>query len=178
MSNLITAAEFAGFRNVSQKLDTKKIEEAILLAQQSDLLEALGDFYFDVLKNKDEASYQDLMDGSEFEYSGNVFEQSGVKRLLADYAYARYMYTVNVNVTPFGAQRKTTQDSESVDRNTLKDLAKIAQQDAGIKMKFIDLYLRENSTIFERYCINNDYKGYLSDKISGNSFNSNKFDVI
>ena len=47
MTNLITAAEFASFRNISKKLDTGKIDEAIKLAQQSDLLDILGEFFFD-----------------------------------------------------------------------------------------------------------------------------------
>lgn len=154
MANLITSTEFAQFRNISQKLDTGKIDEAISLAQQSDLVEILGDFYFDVVKNANELAYAELMDGSEFTYEGDEYEHAGIKKLLADYTYARFVYMGNVNLTPFGIQKKFTQDSEGVDRNLIKDLAKQAQVDAGNKFRFIEYYILSDPTTFERYCKN------------------------
>lgn len=165
MNLLITAIEFASFRNISAKLDTPKIEEAISLAQQSDLLEILGDFYFDVVKNATEASFKDLIDGSEFTYQGLTYEHAGIKRLLADFAFARYLYTVNVNLTPFGAVSKLSQDSEGIDRNTIKDLSKQAQIDAGVKFRFIEKYLLSKPEVFSRYCKNQK---------SGTSFSTQK----
>ena len=95
MANLITAVEFATYRNISQKLDTPKIDEAIGLAQQSDLVEILGDFYFDVVKNAAIPAWSDLMDGSTFTYCNDEFVHAGIKKLLADYTYARFVYMVN-----------------------------------------------------------------------------------
>jgi hypothetical protein len=152
MNNLITAVEFATYRNISQKLDTAKIDEAISLAQQSDLVEILGEFYFNVVRNAEETSFDDLMSGSEFTYNGLSYEHAGIKALLADYAYSRFIYMANVNLTPFGVQKKFTEDSEGVDRNTIKDLSKQAQVDAGVKFKFIELYLFSEPTTFSRYC--------------------------
>lgn len=169
MSNLITAAEFATFRNVSQKLDEGKIDEAVSLAQQSDLVEILGDFYFDVVKNANETSYQDLMNGSTFTYCEEEFVHAGIKKMLADYTYSRFVYMVNINATPFGFQKKFTEDSEGIDRNTIKDLAKQAQVDAGIKFKFIEKYILSEPTTFERYCKN---------KSQGTSFLTQKFSKL
>jgi len=163
MNLLITALEFASFRNISAKLDTAKIEEAISLAQQSDLLKILGDFYFDVLKNATEESFKDLLDGSEFTVAGLDYKHAGIKRLLADFTFARYIQTINVNLTPFGAVSKLSQDSEGTDRNTIKDLSKQAQIDAGIKFEFIDKYIVSNPVAFARYCKN---------KKTGTSFSS------
>ena len=156
MQQLITAQEFATYRNISKKLDVGKINECILEAQQSDLLTTLDDFYFDVLKNANEASYTDLMEGSIFEVGGYEYQQAGIKALLADYVYSRYIYNLNVQQTPFGARIKTSDNSEAVDRNTLKDMAKQSQQDAGYKFKYIDKYLTTDPVLFERYYKNNN----------------------
>lgn len=154
MTNLITAAEFATYRNISQKIDTAKVDEAVSLAQQSDLIEILGDFYFDVMKNALVEAWLPLMNGSEFEYNGEEYEHAGIKRLLADYTYSRFVYMVNINATPFGFQKKFTEDSEGIDRNTIKDLSKQAQVDAGIKFKFIEYYIKSEPELFSRYCKN------------------------
>ena len=154
MEQIITATEFAAFRDISKKVDEDKANEAILLAQQSDLLDILGGFYFDVLKNKDVTEWSELMNGSEFTYNDEDYEHAGIKALLADYTYARFVYMININATPFGFQTKFTQDSEGIDRNTIKDLSKQAQVDAGIKFKIIRLYILSDTTLFARYCKN------------------------
>lgn len=162
MDRLITYTEFAAYRNISQKLDTGKINEAIDLAQQSDLINILGEFYFDVIKNKDESTYADLLNGCEFEYEGEDFEHVGIKKMLADYAYARYIYIKPVNDTSFGFQFKETQDGTNVDRNYLKDMQKQAQIDAGIKFKYIEKYILSEPDLFSRYCESNKPKTSFS----------------
>lgn len=153
IDRIITPQEFATFRNISKKLDEGKINEAIDLAQQSDLYDILGDFYFDVQKNKAEAEYEDLMNGSEFTYLDEEYEHSGIKALLADYTMSRISYSGNMTWTPFGLQKKMTEDSEAIDRNTMKDLSKQAQVDAGFKFKIIQKYLLSNpDDLFSRYC--------------------------
>lgn len=166
MAYFITPEEFATYRNVSQKLDTPKINEAIGLAQQSDLIEILGDFYFDVLKNSAETDWLSLMDGSTFEYCDEEYQHAGIKAMHADYTYSRFVYMVNINATPFGFQKKFTEDSQGIERNTIKDLAKQAQQDAGIKFKFIEYYILSEPELFSRYCKN---------KKQGTSFFTQKF---
>lgn len=152
MSNLITAIEFAAFRDISKKINTEKVNESISLAQDSDLADILGDFFFDVLKNSAAPTYADLMDGSEFTYCDEVFIHKGIKALLADYAYSRHIYMINVNLTPFGAQSKFTDDSNGIDRATVRDISKQAQVDAGIKFQAIEKYILSEPILFKRYC--------------------------
>lgn len=167
MANLITATEFASFRNISVKRDDSKIDEAISLAQQSDLVEILGDFYFDVVKNAADAAYAELMDGSEFEYCGEQYEHAGIKKLLADFTYARYVYMKPVNDTAFGIMIKQTEDGNPVDRNLIRDLAKQAQVDGGNKFKFIEYYILSKPDTFSRYCKNKSQgTGFFSYKTS------------
>lgn len=153
-TQLITAQEFAQFRNISKKIDEDKINEAILQAQQTDLVNILGDFYFDVLRNANETSYGDLMNGSEFEYCNEDFEHAGIKALLADYVSARYVYKRNVNDTAFGMVGKNYQDGIPTERNTIKDLSKQDQIDAGAKFIYIEKYILSKPDLFSRYCKN------------------------
>lgn len=154
MTKIITVEEFATFRDIGKKHDDDKINENILLAQESDLFDILGDFYFDVLKNKDETNYAELMDGSTFIYCDEEFIHKGIKALLSDYVYARHIYMINVNLTPFGAQKKFTDDSEGVERITLKDISKQAQLDASFKFQTIEKYILSKPELFSRYCKN------------------------
>ena len=167
MSYLITSTEFSEYRNISQKIDEDKIDAAISLAQQSDLIEILGDFYFDVVKNASESSYSDLMNGSTFEYNNEEFVHAGIKRMLGDYTYARFVYMININPTPFGFVTKLSNDSEPIDRNTIKDLSKQAQIDAGIKFKFIEKYILSEPDLFDRYCRNkNQGTSFFTQKLT------------
>lgn len=154
IEKLITVAEFTTFRDVGKKVDNSKVEECILFAQNSDLQNLLGGFYFDVLKNKDELLYSDLLNGSEFEYLDETYIQSGLKALLSDYTYARYLYMINVNLTPFGATTKQSQDSEALSRNHIKDLYGQAQSDGGIKWHTIKRYILTEPELFARFCRN------------------------
>ncbi|MFI8379615.1 hypothetical protein [Leeuwenhoekiella sp. NPDC079379] len=155
-NQLITVQEFASFRDIGKKLDEAKINECIKQAQSTDLFDVLNDFFFDLVENKDSIQYQDLLSGSTFSVNNQSFSQAGIKSLLADYTYNRYMYSINTNFTPFGATQKYGQDSQPVDRNLLKDIAKQTQVDADIKFKMIDKYLKSNSSIFTRYQTGNN----------------------
>jgi len=153
---LITAEEFSNYRNISKKQDTSKIDESIKEAQSVDLFDVLGSFLFDVITNKDNVVYADLMTGSTFTCDGESYIQEGIKSVLADYTYSRYLYKINTNHTPFGLQQKFTNNSQPVERNILKDMQKQTLVDANIKFRMIDKYLRENQTTFSRYCTGND----------------------
>ena len=152
MATLITVQEFSDYRNISVKKDTDYIKECIELAQQSDLIRILGDFYFDVVANESENDYQDLLNGSTFSYCNDEFEHKGIKALLADYAFARYSLNRNINDTAFGMVTKKMDHSEPIDYNTLKQISIQAQQDAGIKFKYIEKYILSEPDLFSRYC--------------------------
>ena len=156
MELLLTVAEFADFRNISKKIDENLIIECISQAQQSDFMEILGEFYFDVLKNKDNPDYSELLDGCEFQYNNYDYEHVGLKNILADYAHARYVVKKNTKDTPFGYVVKDSNDSLNVDRNTLRDISKQDQIDAGNKFKFVDIYIKSKHELFTRYCKKND----------------------
>ncbi|OAB78779.1 DUF6712 family protein [Cochleicola gelatinilyticus] len=162
MNQLITAEEFAsnrdigGLNNRNGKLDSNKIYECIKLAQSIDLYDILGDFLFEVIENKDEETYKDLLSGSTFITEGKVYFQEGIKSILSDLTYSRYVVSANVNFTSFGAVTKLTDNSQPVDRNLLRDIQKQTAIDTRIKFKFVDKYLRANRNLFPNYVTGNN----------------------
>lgn len=148
---LITPEEFITYRDVSTKLNEARINECIKLAQESDLHNALNDFYFDVLANYQDIEYGDLMNGSTFIYDGESFTHDGIKIYLGDLTYARFMSQANMMLTAFGAVSKISDNSEPISSALIKSLSNQSQLDASNKFKTIDLYLRANDSIFPRY---------------------------
>lgn len=148
---LLTAEEFIQYKSISKKYNSDKINELIQQAQSIDLYDVLGDFYFDLIEYHTTEDYSNLMTGSTFEVAGEKYIHDGIKAILAEYVYARYMYVINANHTPFGYQQKFTDDSQAVDRNMIKDVVKQTQIDANIKFKMVDKYLKNNINLYQRY---------------------------
>jgi len=152
-AQILTVEELKTYRDLGGKVDIDKATEAIREAQQVELYDAFGYFSFDIIKNKDEANYADLMNGSEFTISNDLFIHEGIKSLLADYAFARYLAKLKMNLTPFGITIKTNEDSVPVDMKTVDSMILKTLQDADVKKETIDRYLTEknDSSLFDRY---------------------------
>lgn len=166
--SIITVQEFTELRKVSGKIDQRKIQEAIDLAEESDFVDMLGGFYFDVKKNKELQEWSLLFNGGDFVYCGEDYTHKGLKAVLADLTYSRYSYTKNINDTPFGLVVKSSNDSNPIDRSTMKDLSSQAQKDAYSKFRFVEYYILSEPVLFERY---------MKEKMKGTSgsFNTSKF---
>lgn len=177
MSNLITHIEFAALKPVVDKYSTDKVEESITQAH-SDLSEVLGGaFYFDVINNKDDAEYQELLNGGTYVFNSNTYKHAGLKSLVADYTYSRYLYVANINHTPFGMTQKNGQDSEAVNRNILKDMIKQNNKDASMKWLLIENYLQENKETFTVWANQQTNDGYnVNDNT--NKFNTGRFTFL
>lgn len=148
MINLITKEEFGTYRVISNRAEDGKFDELIKQGM-GDLRDKIGEnFFYDVLKNKENPSYEELLNGGEYNKGEFTVEHEGLKSLLADLAYSRYLYASNVDHTPFGIVGKKSQDSEAVDRAVIKDLVKQNNQDADRKWQFIKSYLNENKEVF------------------------------
>lgn len=174
MSNIINTVEFASLKAISKKYDSDKVEQSITQAHL-DLRGVLGDaFYFDVIKNQ--ATYGELLDGSEFVEGEFTFLHDGLKSLVADYAYGRYLYEVNVNLTPFGAVGKNSGDSTPVDRATIKDLVKQSNQDASRKWAMIEAYLDVNKDTYTIWAKQNEQCGVPTN--NSNGFNSTRISIL
>lgn len=152
---IISVNEFKSFKDVGKnKVDEDKINQIIDEAQITELKEVLGnDFYFDVLSNLDNPDYQVLLSGGSFTSNGINYHQEGLKSLLADYVMAKFVIQSNINFTPFGSVTKVHQDSQPVERNSLKDMSTQQFQYASAKWEIIEMYL--NSESFTNWKNNN-----------------------
>jgi hypothetical protein len=180
MSNILTANEVSNYKDIgakisttgstSTKIDVNKINSVLNEVQLINLKEVLGDrFYFDLISNLDNPTYQDLLSGSTFQYCGITYIQEGIKSLLADYFMAKYVLVVNTNFTPFGATAKHSESSEPADRNSLKDISANQSQLAGAKLEIIRYYLDSNPTLFPNW----KHNTFTSE--SGNSTGERRF---
>ncbi len=144
---IITVNEFKLLKDVGkEKVDENKINKIIDEAQMTELKEVLGnDFYFDVLSNLDNPDYQVLLSGGTFAYKDINYHQEGLKSLLADYVMAKFVIQNNINFTPFGVVTKIHQDSQPVERNSLKDMSTQQYQFASAKWEIIEMYLNSQS---------------------------------
>lgn len=152
-AQIITPTEFKALRDLGYKVDNDKATEAIREAQQVDLYDAFGQFTYDIIINKDAVPYADLMNGSIFTISGDSFIHEGIKSLLGDYAYARYLRKLQYNADPFGITIKIGQDSQPVEKRVIDEMIIKTMQDADVKKQAIDKYIAENktSTLFDRH---------------------------
>ena len=149
MDNILTHIEFADIKQISKKYDEDKLTQAITEAH-GDLQEILGEaFFYNVVKNQEEAAYLPLLNGAEFIKDECALYHNGLKNLVADYAYIRYLYQVNVNHTPFGLVGKNSNDSTPVDRYVIKDIIKQTNIDASRKWELIKDYLNVKKDVFE-----------------------------
>ncbi|MDG3581769.1 hypothetical protein [Galbibacter pacificus] len=150
MNRLINADDIKQYKDIGKKVDEEKINQIIDLAQDVDLRGLLNnDFYFEVINHKDEANYQDALTGSTFGLNGALYSHFGIKAILVDFFYARYVMQVNVNITPFGSTTKLSDDSEATPISVLKDIAKTNEQQAMAKWQLTKMYLDANKNLFQ-----------------------------
>lgn len=122
---LINRMDFSGVVNISEhgREGDEILEQFILERQNLDLIGLLGNgLYNDILENKDEVSYQDLMNGGVYEVNGLKRRHFGIKRVLIHYAYAAYVYRGGMVDTPFSVVQKQSQDSIPVPISELRAL--------------------------------------------------------
>jgi len=151
--SLVSNVEFKAARDIGNKVDESKLTEAIILTEKTELYDLLGEFLFDCITNKDSvaALWVDLFAGSTFTVNGETFIHDGLKAVVIDLAYSRYLSVLNPVFTPFGIAFKDSDDLERVDKETLNRLVTNAKKDADAKMRVVKKYLEENSSSFLRY---------------------------
>lgn len=152
MTRLIEVSEMAALKDLGKNPDADKINPIISQAQDVDFRDYLGmHFYFDVFSNVENADYQNLLSGSTFSIDGITYAHEGLKSMLVDLAYARLMLDININITPFGATVKLSQDSEPASQAALKDIAQQNRESAASKWEIIKLYLDNHKSLFPHY---------------------------
>lgn len=157
---IITAAEFAEARaDISKGWEKQqdKIERCIQEAEDVDLYDVLGAFYFDVVENHDSAAYADLMNGATFtDLDGDKCKHFGLKKYIAGLAYVRYLGLSSAVHTPFGYVNKLSSDSEPVSYAAIKDHKKDLQRTLEVEFIRVNKYLLKNAESFATYSTGNN----------------------
>jgi hypothetical protein len=148
MPQLLLVTDFATYKELSVNIDdTTRINPYILQAQQFDLKPLVGEvFYKDILDNPTSAENTLLLNGGAYSYQNKNYEFSGLKIVLAYYAYARIIENQNIHVTRFGVVFKNNADvSERVDEKTLQRLILQTRNQARAYWDECHLFLNRKS---------------------------------
>lgn len=150
MLPLITASDIRAVRDLSNQIKDSKINPIISDAEISDLRPLLGDaFFYDIKKTP--ANYTDLLNGSEYIVNNKTFYQFGVKRLLCELAYVRYMFDSADVSTPFGVVNKDFDNGTKISREREKELSNLRKKTANDFWLGIHHYLGNNLTLYPLY---------------------------
>ena len=128
MIRLITKADILARREISSNVPDKKINPFIDDAQFVDIQKLLGGSLFnDLIQNSTDANYVSLLDEGTYEYNGVTYTNIGLKAVLVEYAYSRYILLGANTDTPFGLVQKDNGTSTQSDYNTKKSMSKASE---------------------------------------------------
>lgn len=153
MPNLIiNKVDIQDFKQVSRALSVEKSDEYIREAQEIDLRAILqAKFYADLIANYQNTAYQTLIHGGTYVVDGLTYTFSGLKAFIAYMAYARLVMTVDVVNTPFGLNRKLSQDSEPISHVQKRDIRDESRQTASAYWEQCRLFIEANRDAYPYY---------------------------
>lgn len=124
---IITREEVQKYKQISSSNKNDKFNQIILEAQIQDVRTLLGERLFNaVLKDVQDTGdtngtiYTDLLNGGEYLSNDVTYYHAGIKAVLANYVYGRYIMWGDVVDNPFGATIKLNNNSKPVDYATKK----------------------------------------------------------
>jgi len=157
MTYLITKADIANYRQISDNVPDKVINPYIIDAQFNDLQKLLGgDFYNDLIRNYADSKYVSLLNGGDYEYNGTTYTNVGLKAVISHYAYARYILLGSNIDTPFGFVTKDSDSSTQTDLSTKKTIYKENENLAFNYWQNVLLFISRNASdypLFTNSCV-------------------------
>lgn len=149
MATLINKAKVSSLMQVAIGIAEEEFNKYIDEAQKFDLKPLLCDeFYFDMMKNKDDENYQELINGGEYDYNGNTYSQEGIGNVIAYYAYARFFMTSPLVSTTHGVVMKTTPYSEPISLEERKNIYYKKREEASALMADVIKFICRNKELF------------------------------
>jgi len=147
---MICQEDFSCIAQVATHCDWDALCPFVRERQNLDLIGLLGNsFYLDVLNNKDDDAYSDLLCGSEYEgCDGSTKMHFGLKRALVHYSYGAYVYRHGFVDTPYNVVQKQIQDSIPVPTDELRKLRREHREMAFSFWEMTLDYLCKNKETF------------------------------
>lgn len=154
---LINKTDLSQFKQISKALQIDKTDEYVREAQTYDLIPLMGTkFFFDMLSKRTHQKYVNLINGGTYTVDGIQYSFNGIKAVLAYFAYARLVLTVDAVNSPFGMNRKLQPDTEPLSHSEKKDIRMMAIQSANMEWEmcvhFIESYPAEYPLWNESCC--------------------------
>lgn len=112
--------------DVAVHCDFKKLDIAISDALSFELPEILCEYYGiakKALDNADDETYQELLNGGDYECGGVTRRFLGIKALLVYYSYSNYLMQSVLNDTGLGFKQKTDNYSIPTPLKDIKDIS-------------------------------------------------------
>ena len=148
---IIYRSDIETYKPLTQNVPDAEIFRYMEESELMDIRPLLGEeFFADVVANLDEPSYSELLNETEYEYDGKTYRHSGLKRVVVEYAWGRYVFFGNEVSTGWGMVQKQFQDGIHADRNRLKERYKESQKIAAAIWNDVRLYLDRVGT-FEKW---------------------------
>ncbi len=149
MELLLNRTDVEKYFQVAIGRNDKDFNKFIQQAQMFDLRNLLPEkFFYDMIKNKDEASYQKLINGGEYTYEDYPYQHEGIKGVLAHFIYGTYLFKGGITDTSFGQVIKQTPHSDPVDFKERKDWYYKHREHAGVLFEDVKNYLDRNKEQF------------------------------
>lgn len=146
---LITKADILEFYPIGKNINSERVDPHIIRAQQSELKSFLGDaLYYDVVTNPATVPNAKLLNGGEYTNDTHTIFFSGVKALLASWAYARIEKKNSVFVTRGGNVKKETEESIQMTNNEIDAEKSSAESEAIRLQKEVWVFLDTNRTTY------------------------------
>ena len=144
---IISKSDIATYREISRSVADSKINPYIQDAEILDLKPLIGEkLYAAIVANP--AEYADLLNKKAYNHDDVVVESPGLKRVLVDFAYARYMLHGSNTDTPFGLVQKDYEGSTAISRTEKKESYKHHQQIAMQYWREVETYLNRNVSLY------------------------------
>jgi len=167
---LTTREEVSQYKQISYTIYDDVFNSTMITTQIEDIAPLLGEELFnDILNNT--SNYDDLLNGSVYEYNGITYHNYGLKSVISYYFYARYVMFGNAIDTPFSLIEKLDNEgkSQQVSQRAKEAIYQSNRQTAFTIWQNVENYLiRTNNILFNNInrCYNKENKTFKIKKIS------------
>lgn len=148
MNRIVTMAEIQTVKPLSKQAKESFINQFIEDAQISNLKPLIGRELYNLIMNTP-ANYVELLEP--FKYDNDKKSHSGLKRVLIEYTWTRYMFQSGDVSTPFGMINKDFGDGSKIDRKREKELKTERQKIATEYWLEVKEYIFHDETLRDLY---------------------------
>jgi len=152
MQLIINKNDFAGIRNISVNASDDIVNEHIRNAQISKFVDYIGqELLTRIVNNLTAPEIVNILDEKDYTYKGKNYTSSGLKTVLVNLSYARYVLNGSDNDTPYGFVKKDSQYSQPTEYKILVGKSEEAENIAFADFRTVHDYLIRHSDIYPEY---------------------------